>query len=531
MKALAAPARIGAAVVLTILAGLVVLAGQSAQPVDVLRPASAGTTIFESTPQQARVFRAHRQWELGLRFQTLRPGSVTTMRFYRAGRDQTSHIGSMWSLKGQLLGQVTFPASTTRGWQEAAFATPVPVRAGRKYVASYGVREGDHFAVRPQEFLRGPISRDPLTALTGVWGELGGYPYRDGPRSNYLVDVRFVEEGETSSSPSSSPTTPTTPTTTTTATTAITSAAPTTAAPTSQAPTATAPPTTAAPTSQAPTTAAPTTAPPTTTPPTTPPTSGFPDASSTGVPDGTTLRRYTGDCTIQTTVRLDAVDATACGALLIRAPGVQITNSLLPRVDLTEGGSESVTITDSTIRGGEWSDGAVWGYNFSLLRTEVTGGQHNVHCADNCTVVDSWLHDQYNPDGESYHNNAFLTNGGSDMVLRHNTLHCTATLNSTDGGCTSNVSLFGDFDPVSNVLVENNFLRANNSSISYCAYGGYQPTKQFPIATGIRYVDNVFEPGPNGKCGVYGPVTSFQTGASGNEWSGNVWTTGGQVRP
>jgi hypothetical protein len=258
---------------------------------------------------------------------------------------------------------------------------------------------------------------------------------------------------------------------------------------------------------------------------------GFPDASNTGVPDGTPLSPYSGPCTISSSVTLTAVDATSCGGLLIRAANVTISKSLLPRIDATSGSSASVTITDSTVRGGNWSDGAVWGSNFTLVRSEVTGGQHNVHCNDNCTVIDSWLHDQYNPDGQGYHNNAFITNGGSHMVLRHNTLHCTAILNSSDGGCTADVSLFGDFDPVSDVLVENNFLRANDSSISYCAYGGYQPSKPYPIATQVRYVNNVFERGTNNKCGVFGPVTSFQSGAAGNVWSGNVWDKGGTVNP
>jgi hypothetical protein len=190
-----------------------------------------------------------------------------------------------------------------------------------------------------------------------------------------------------------------------------------------------------------------------------------------------------------------------------------------------------VVVSDSTVQGGSWSDGAVWGYNITVLRANITGGQHSVHCASNCSVTDSWLHDQYNPDGGSYHNNAFISNGGSDMVLRHNTLHCTAILNRTDGGCTADVSLFGDFEPISNVRVEGNLLKANNSSISYCAYGGYQPSKRYPVATGIQYVNNVFERGPNGKCGVYGPVTSFQASASGNVWVGNVWDGGVPLLP
>jgi hypothetical protein len=263
-----------------------------------------------------------------------------------------------------------------------------------------------------------------------------------------------------------------------------------------------------------------------------PPTSpgGFPDASNTGVPVGTTLTRYTGPCTITSTTTLNNVDATGCLALLIRAPNVVINSSKLPRIDVTDSRIGSVSIADSTILGGNWSDGAVWGYNITVTRSNITGGQHNFHCAGNCTLTDSWLHDQYNPDGQSYHNNAFITNGGSNMLVRHNTLHCTAILNSTDGGCSGDFSLFGDFDPVSNVRLENNLLKANNSSISYCAYAGYQPSKPFPIPDHITFIGNVFERGPNNKCGVYGPVTSWYPSST-NVWSNNTWSDGTILNP
>ena len=259
--------------------------------------------------------------------------------------------------------------------------------------------------------------------------------------------------------------------------------------------------------------------------------SGWPGPDNTGVPAGTTLTRYTGPCTITSTRTLNAVDATNCDALLIRAPNVVITNSLTPRIDATAADDASVTITDSTVNAGNWTDGAIWGYNFTATRVEVTGGQHSVHCNDNCTLVDSWLHDQYNPDGESYHNNAFISNGGTNMLIRHNTLHCTAILNSTDGGCTADLSLFGDFDPITHVTVDANLFKANNSSISYCAYGGYSPSKPYPVAEYIVFTNNVFERGPNRRCGVYGPVTGFQSGATGNLWSGNTWDDGKPLRP
>ena len=257
---------------------------------------------------------------------------------------------------------------------------------------------------------------------------------------------------------------------------------------------------------------------------------GFPDASNTG-PTGT-LANYTGPCVInQANYVIRNVDATRrCGEIIVNVKGVKIENSIVPRVESTKvdarwNALSGVTITDSEVRAGNVNVGAVWGYDFKVIRSEVTGGQHSVHCARDCTVEASWLHGQYNPDGRDFHTNAFITNGGSNMVVRGNTLHCDSTLNRTGGGCTADLSLFGDFEPVRNVLVEGNLFKANNSSISYCLYGGATSSKPHK-ATGVRVIDNVFERGANGKCGVYGPFTDFDSRASGNQWSGNRWDDG-----
>ena len=259
----------------------------------------------------------------------------------------------------------------------------------------------------------------------------------------------------------------------------------------------------------------------------------WPGPATTGVPAGTTLRPYGGPCTITEPTTITGVDATSCDALLVLSPDVLITDSLLPRVDATAGESRpaSVTLVDDTVRAGEWEGGAIWGYNITATRVEVTGGQHSVHCNDNCTVVDSWLHHQWNPDGQSFHNNAFISNGGTDMVIRHNTLHCTALPNSTDGGCTADLSLFGDFDPISHVTIDHNLFVANARSISYCLYGGHSPGKPYgDNPTYIQVTDNVFQRGSNDKCGVYGPVTSFKVHGKGNLWSGNTWDSGAVIR-
>ena len=47
----------------------------------------------------------------------------------------------------------------------------------------------------------------------------------------------------------------------------------------------------------------------------------------------------------------------------------------------------------------------------------------------------------------------------------------------------------------------------------------------------MRFLDNVFERGAGGKCGFWGPITSFDSAAPGNQWSGNTWTDGTAVPP
>jgi hypothetical protein len=453
--------------------------------------------------------------ELGTSFRSSTDGQVAGIRFFRPVANTGRYTGRLWSDDGRQLATVSFTSDGTVGWQTARLDKPVPLQAGRWYVASYHAPSG-RYADDQGYFASRTLRSGVLEARAGVYayGEQPRYPTRTWRSSTYYADVLFVP------SPGAGPIGSISPAPSATATSSPPTRSP--------APTSTAPPRTTVP------------PPPPTSSASTPPASpapcasgssgcNFPDASNTGVPDGKSLTRYTASCEIRSTVTLDGVDASACSAILVRAPNVVIRNSMLPRVDATNGGSASVTISDSTVRAGSWSDGAVWGYNITASRLDVTGGQHSFHCASNCTVTDSWLHDQYNPAGGAYHNNAFITNGGSNMVLRHNTLHCTALLNSTNGGCTADVSLFGDFDPVSHVTVDGNLLKANNSSISYCAYGGYQPTKAFAVATNIVFTNNVFERGPNRKCGVYGPVTSFQASATGNQWSNNRWDDGASL--
>jgi hypothetical protein len=131
---------------------------------------------------------------------------------------------------------------------------------------------------------------------------------------------------------------------------------------------------------------------------------------------------------------------------------------------------------------------------------------------------------------------AFISNGNGDgpIVLRHNTLHCDVEVNPVDGGCSTELSLFPDFAPIKNVTVDNNLLPASPSA-GYCASFGWNPGKTHnddpTNATGIKVTGNVFGRGANGKCGLFGPVTSFMENRPGNVWENNTWDNGGIVPP
>lgn len=256
----------------------------------------------------------------------------------------------------------------------------------------------------------------------------------------------------------------------------------------------------------------------------------FPGAHNTGVPAGVTLTRYTSPCTILQDGKQLVRREIRCGRLVIKAKNVVIRQSKVVGVVNTEAGG-SVTIEDSEVDAGKAYAAAVGHENIKIYRSNIHGGQHSVQCAAYCHIQDSWLHGQYLPPDGEWHLNAFISNGGHDMTLIHNTLACDNPGNSVGGGCTADASLFGDFAGNRNIRFERNLFVAS-SEFSYCTYAGYQENKKYGTeVANIVYIDNVFQRGRNSKCGGHGPVTGFNSRSPGNVWSGNVWDDGTPVRP
>lgn len=127
---------------------------------------------------------------VGVKFTASSNGYVTGIRFYQGPTNTGTHVGSLWTSTGTLLGQVSFASTSTVGWQQATFAAPIPVTAGTTYVASYLAPNGE-YAVQVGG-LSNSVTYGPLTALASG----GVYKYATSstmPTTTYKGDDYFVD--------------------------------------------------------------------------------------------------------------------------------------------------------------------------------------------------------------------------------------------------------------------------------------------------------------------------------------------------
>ncbi len=241
------------------------------------------------------------------------------------------------------------------------------------------------------------------------------------------------------------------------------------------------------------------------------------------------LSPYTGPCTI--TVANTVIDAkeVRC-ALDIRASGVSITRSLIMGTVAIDAGraGASFSISDSTVDAGSQEGTGIGERDFVARRVHVKGGNRSINCYLKCTVEDSYVHGQFRDATGRAHESGIRM--GSDSTLRRNTIVCDAPDVAPDAGCSASLTGYGDFDVVQRNLIEGNYFPGTSGG--YCAYGGSTRGKPFSAGVNnIRFINNVFGRGSSGNCGVWGPITSFDSNAPGNVWSGNTWTDGKPVPP
>lgn len=257
--------------------------------------------------------------------------------------------------------------------------------------------------------------------------------------------------------------------------------------------------------------------------------SSYADATNTGVERfGLILTDYTGYGAFNTTESFDSMSfvsgSMGNGYIRVDSGGHLTFNKcyINCKVDC-DGANRSATFIDCTIDGG--GDVLAVGYNdITLIRCNVFNGVQCVNGSSNIFIEDSYIHDPYLRPETSDHVNPVFNGGGSNVTIRRSTLWSPVEDNGLGGGTTTNLSFFGDFEVVQNVLVEDCFIKSTPG-----AYGvtlGWNPGKPYgDNPTNVIFRNNVFERGISGQNAVYGPVTSFLD-ANGNQFYGNKYEDG-----
>jgi hypothetical protein len=152
--------------------------------------------------------------EVGVKLRVQVDGQITAIRFYKGPANAGPHVGHLWSAAGQLLGSAAFTGESASGWQQATFATPVPVSANTTFVASYHAPAGRYAA--DHSYFEAARAAGPLSALASA-PEGGNGVFKYGPSafptesyqgSNYWVDVVFTPTGRAAAAASPAPSAP-----------------------------------------------------------------------------------------------------------------------------------------------------------------------------------------------------------------------------------------------------------------------------------------------------------------------------------
>ena len=229
----------------------------------------------------------------------------------------------------------------------------------------------------------------------------------------------------------------------------------------------------------------------------------FPDETSSGVPSGTTLTPSAALDIRRAGTVIEGLDIDGC--VDVRADNVTIRRSRITCARPTTAvrlfdGNHGLTLEDVEINGSGVVSTAVGFSNYTLRRVDIHDVIDGPRLGTNTTIQDSYVHGLVRAEGS--HNDAVQVTGGSDILIRHNTLD--AYSESTGDLFNAAIMIGSSSAPVANVLIEDNYLDGGNYTVNF--HPGL-------TATGIVGRNNVF--GPHFR---YGSLA--RGGVSGVEWSG-----------
>jgi hypothetical protein len=262
---------------------------------------------------------------------------------------------------------------------------------------------------------------------------------------------------------------------------------------------------------------------------------GFPDATNTGVPDGTALRSVPGQVSSGPGWHFDPkggyVTVTARGTVLsgLSIPcnlDIDASDVTVRDVRVVTGGNfgislrhaTGVTIEDSTISGQNMTSGRVnsaiddvYGDSTGIVikNNDISRFRTGVQVTTGL-IVGNYIHDPGYIHGD--HTNGIYVAGTTEpLTIYGNTIF--NNLAQTDD---VNLHTSSSRQDLANKMVVDNLLAGGGYSI----YGGVRDGR----ASNIVIKDNEFGQlyYPDG--GQYGPVAYFDPQQAGNVWSGNVWS-------
>lgn len=406
--------------------------------------------------------------EIGVRFKADSDGAILGISFYKGAGNTGAHAAHLWSEAGALLKTQTFGAETSSGWQTVRFASPVAVKAGQYYVASYHTDAG-HYAGDNGYFAGRSVDSGPLHAPADTTTRHNGvfhygasaFPRESWSSSNYWVDVVFKP------------------------------------APAPVADAGTPPPATDAGT-------------------TTPPDAGSGStvthgsditAANTGVPAGVVLTPQSGGVTLDTAGAVfQGKDLT--GSIYVSADNVTIRNCKIRSSDyfaIRHASGKNLLVENCEI----WSPAGAYtgiaGGNMTVRRNNIHNFENGIVVESSALVEENYIHDLYYGPG-AHVDGVEWGSSGDNTIIRRN--HITL---GGDTGCV-NLTPWGGGAARNNSVVDNLFAGGTYSLYIRGDGGG--------TVSGVTVTGNVWVKGSY----AYGPVSLVA--ASGITWSNNKLSDG-----
>jgi hypothetical protein len=270
---------------------------------------------------------------------------------------------------------------------------------------------------------------------------------------------------------------------------------------------------------------------------------GYPDASTAGVPAGTTLQTVPGQVTSgpgwtysSKTQTLSVTGAHAVlaglsitGNVNITAAGVTLKNDKITAsgdfgVSLRH--TSGVTIENSTIAGTDTTTGRVASavddvYGDStgavIQNNDISAFKTGIQLSAGL-ITGNYLHDPGYLAGD-HTNGIFVGGGTAPLTISGNTI-----LNNLGQTDAINLDSGAAGQPVTNKTITGNYLTGG----SYTIYGGASLGN---TTSAITVQNNRFGQAYYPKSGQFGPGAYFNASATGSSWTGNVWDTTAQPVP